>query len=90
MTAASVGTGAAILALAGLAVGVVVLGAVVALFHRVMTPAREIRRYADDILEAGLAIAGNVEGAGELRRTHELAGAVPGLATEYLRRREAA
>ena len=71
---------------AGLAAGVGVLGVVVGLFNRVMEPAREIDRYAADILDAGLAIARNLDGADELERTLELGGAVPGLALAYLDR----
>ena len=74
---------------AGLAAGVGVLGVVVGLFNRVMEPAREIDRYAADILDAGLAIARNLDGADELERTLELGGAVPGLALAYLHRLEA-
>ncbi|MDP9385070.1 MAG: hypothetical protein M3P50_07540 [Actinomycetota bacterium] len=70
----------------GLAAGVPVLGLVVALFGRVITPAKEIDRYAGDILDAGLAIASNLDGAEELARTHELGAAVPGLAVAYLQK----
>ena len=68
----------------GLAAGAGVLGVVVALFGRVMRPAREIDRYATDILDSGLAIARNLDGADELEQTTELARAVPGLALAYL------
>ena len=71
---------------AGLALGIPVLGLVVALFDRVFAPAVEIDRYASHILDAGLAISRNLEGAGELARTHELGAAVPGLALAYLER----
>ena len=74
----------------GLGVGIPVLGLVVALFARVMEPAVEIDRYAGDILDAGLAISKNLEGAEELARTHELGAAVPGLALAYLDRLGAA
>lgn len=70
----------------GLGAGAGVLGVVVALFARVMEPAAEIDRYADDILDAGLAIARNLDGADELARTLDLGGAVPGLALAYLDR----
>jgi len=70
----------------GLAAGVPVLGLVVALFEGVMRPAREIDRYADDILAAGLAISGNLEGLEQLDHTRELGAAVPGLALAYLER----
>jgi hypothetical protein len=84
VTALAISTGISILALVGLAVGLVVLVVVVALFNRIVYPAIQIRRYADDILEAGLGIARNVDGVDELGRTRDLAGAVPGLATRYL------
>ena len=71
---------------AGLGAGVGVLGVVVALFARIMEPAAEIDRYADDILDAGLGIARNLDGADELAQTLELGGAVPGLALAYLDR----
>ena len=71
---------------AGLALGVPVLGVVVALFQRVIQPAGEIDRYAGHILDAGLAISANLDGAEELARTHALASAVPGLALAYLDR----
>lgn len=74
----------------GLLAGVPVLGLVVALFQRVMTPAIEIDRYAHDILEAGSAVSRNLEGAEELARTSELGAAVPELALAYLDRLNAA
>jgi hypothetical protein len=81
---AAVSTAAAVLALIGLFLGLVIAVVVVALFNRVVGPALEIRRYADDILEAGVGIATNLDGLDELQRTRELAEAVPGLATAYL------
>ncbi len=86
MTVLAIGTGAAILAWIGLAVGVVVLAVVVALFNRVVEPALEIRRYSRDILDAGLAIAGNLDAVDELDRTRELGGAMPQLGGAYLKR----
>jgi len=73
-----------VLALIGLAIGVVVLVVVIGLFNRIMRPALEIKAYADDILEAGVGIARNLDGVDELGRTHALGSAVPGLATAYL------
>jgi hypothetical protein len=70
----------------GLGAGVPVLGLVVALFARVTRPAAEIDRYAQDILDRGLAISQNLEGLTELDRTHALATAVPGLAVAYLKK----
>ena len=74
------------LAWTGLAAGAGVLGVVVGLFDRVIGPAREIDRYAGDILDAGLAIARNLDGADELARSRELGAALPGLALAYLER----
>jgi len=68
----------------GLAAGVPVLGLVVALFDRVIGPAGEIDRYAQDILDAGLAISENLKGLEQLEQTHALATAVPDLAVAYL------
>ena len=70
-----------VLALLGLG-----LGLVVALFNAVLRPIGEIERYAADILEYGIGIAGNLDGVDEAVRTRELATAVPGLATAYLRK----
>ena len=74
------------LALVGLLVGLVVLLVVIALFDRVLRPAKEIDRYARDILTAGVGIATNLDGTDQLATTRELGGAVPGLAVGYLRK----
>jgi len=86
MTLVAIATGDAILAWIGLALGVVVLGAVIVLFMRVLRPAREIDAYATDILGAGVGIATNLDGVDELATTRTLGGAVPGLAVGYLRK----
>ena len=78
------------LAWIGLALGVVVLGVVVALLNRIVRPALEIKRYADDILAHGIGIARNLDGVDEAIRTRELATAVPALAVAYLRKLGAA
>jgi hypothetical protein len=70
----------------GLALGLVVATLVVALFNRIVRPALEIKRYADDILVGGIGIARNLDGVDEALRTRELATAVPGLAMAYLRK----
>ena len=49
-------------------------------------PAKEIDRYAKDILDAGMAISSNLDGLTELERTHALATAVPDLAVTYLKK----
>lgn len=86
MSLLAISTGAAILAWIGLALGLAVAVLVVALFNRVMRPLLEIDRYADNILDAGVKIATNLDDADELLRTRELATAVPGLAVTYLRK----
>jgi hypothetical protein len=67
-----------ILALLGLLVGAQVPLLVLVLLNRVLRPLREIRRYSDDILAAGLGIAANLDGVDEAARLHELATALPG------------
>ena len=79
-----------VLAWIGLALGLVILVVVVALFNRIVRPALEIKRYADHILTAGVGIARNLDGADQLVRTRELATAVPGLAVAYLKKLGAA
>jgi hypothetical protein len=81
-----VSTALVILAWIGLALGLVIAVAVVALFNQVLRPLREIERYADDILAAGVGIAKNLDGVDEAVRTRELATALPGLAVAYLRK----
>jgi hypothetical protein len=78
--------GVFVLALVGLALGLVVAGAVVLLFARIVRFLGEIDRYAADILEHGVGIARNLDGVDEAVRTRELAAAVPGLATRYLQK----
>jgi hypothetical protein len=80
----AVTTAQAVLAIVGLSLGLLVALLVVALFNRVVIPALEIKRYADDILDAGIGIAKNLDDADQIARTRELASAVPGLATAYL------
>lgn len=86
MTVLAVSTGIAILAWIGLALGGVVLVAVIALFSAITRPAREIDAYASDILTAGVGIATNLDAVDELATTRSLGGAVPGLAVGYLRK----
>ena len=75
-----------ILAWIGLALGLVVALVVVWLFDRVVRPALEIERYSRAILDAGLGIAGNLDGVDEAVRTRDLATTVPGLAVAYLQK----
>jgi hypothetical protein len=87
MTVLAISTGAAILAWVGLALGLAVAVLVVGLFNRVLGPALEIDRYAENILDAGVKIATHLDDVPEeLTRTRELATAVPGLAVAYLRK----
>jgi len=80
----AVSTGTAILSLIGLALGLVILLVVLALFNRVVRPALEIDRYARDILDGGIGIAKNLDAVDELARTRDLATSVPPLAVAYL------
>jgi len=84
MTPLAISTGAAILAFTGLALGLVIAVVVTALLHQVLRPVLEIKRYADDILEAGVGIARNLDDADQIVRTRELATALPPLAVAYL------
>ena len=84
MTLANVPAGEAILALVGLAIGLVLALVVVGLFNRIVRPALEIDGYARDILAGGIGIAKNVDAVDELARTRDLATAVPALAVAYL------
>jgi hypothetical protein len=86
VTLLAIGTAAAVLAWIGLALGLAVAILVAGLFNRVVRPALEIRRYADDILAAGLAIAHNLDGVDELAHTRRLAGKVPSLVGGYIER----
>ena len=80
----AVSTGTAVLSLIGLALGLLILLVVLALFNHVVRPALEISRYAEDILDGGIGIAKNVDGVDELAKTRDLAVSVPPLAVAYL------
>jgi hypothetical protein len=80
----AISTGIAVLALIGLALGLVILIVVLALFRRVLRPVSEIDRYATDILAGGVGIAKGVDGVDELAKTRQLATSVPPLAVAYL------
>ena len=75
-----------VLALLGLALGLAVALVVVVLFTRIVRHALEIARYADDILQHGVAVAMNLDGVDEAVRTRELATSVPPLAVRYLQK----
>jgi HAMP domain-containing protein len=74
-----VSTGVLVLAWIGIAALAVVGGLVHLLLNRVLRPLREIKRYSDEILAAGLAIARNLDGADEAVRTRDLARELPEL-----------
>ncbi len=69
----------------GNALGVaVVIPLVLVLMAGVMRPAREIARYADDILEHGVGLARNLEPVPALGRTRELVAEVTQHAVDYV------
>jgi hypothetical protein len=80
----AVSTGTAVLSLIGLALGLVILLLVLALFNHLLRPALEIHRYAKDILAGGIGIAKGVDGVDDLARTRDLVTSVPPLAVAYL------
>lgn len=61
------------LAVLGLLQGAVTLVIVAFLLNRVLRPIREIASYADETLQAGLAIARNLDDVGEAERIREQA-----------------
>jgi len=67
-----------VLACLGLFAGAHVALLVLILLERVHRPLREIKRYADDTLVAGLAIARNLDSVDEAARTRELVRTVAG------------
>jgi hypothetical protein len=74
-----VSTGALVLAWIGIAALALVGGAVQLLLNRVLRPLREIKRYSEDILTAGLAITRNLDGIDAALQTRELAQPLPEL-----------
>ena len=75
-----------ILAIIGLVLLLAVAVVVVILLESVRRPIEEIDAYASDILDGGVGIAKNLDAVDALAHTHELAGAVPGLAVGYLKK----
>ena len=63
----------------GLAALLGFVGQLVILLNRVLRPLREIKQNTDEILDYGLRIAKNLDGADEIVRTRELASALPDL-----------
>jgi hypothetical protein len=86
MSVLAISTGSAVLAWIGLVLLLVVAIVVWLLLENVRRPVAEIDKYATDILEAGVGIATNLDGAEQLVKTHALATAVPDLAVAYLRK----
>jgi hypothetical protein len=80
----AISIGIAILALIGLALGLVAAILVGALFNRIVGPATEIEGYASDILTGAQGISKNLNAVGELARTRDLAVSIPPLAVAYL------
>ena len=66
-----------VLAAIGLFIGAQVPVLVLILMNRVLRPLREIKANAEEILEYGLRIARNLDGADEAARLHALATALP-------------
>ena len=62
-----------VLAWLGVLVLLAVAVQVLVLLNRVLRPLLEIKSYADEILESGLWIARNLDGADEVVRTRDLA-----------------
>jgi len=85
MTLLAVGTAVAILALIGLAVGLVVLLVVIWLLNGVLTPLRKILADVQSAQTAPMLERG-VQGTDQLGRTRSLAESVPDLAVAYLQK----
>jgi hypothetical protein len=81
----AVSTAVAVLALIGLAIGLVVFFVVVGLLNGVLTPLRRILADVQDAQTAPLLERG-VQGVDQLDRTRRLADGVPGLAVAYLQK----
>ena len=73
--------GARASACAGLAAGASALAVAAALLHRTLTVTLEIRRYADEIAQAGEGIAGNTDLTAGLARLGALSAAIRAAAT---------
>lgn len=53
---------------------VLILPVVLTLLSRLMAPVKEIKAYADDVLEHGVALTGTLDAVPKLARTKELTG----------------
>ncbi|MDQ3849433.1 MAG: hypothetical protein M3296_02295 [Actinomycetota bacterium] len=81
----AVGTVVTVLALIGLAIGLVVLFVVIGLLTKVLTPLRKILRDVQSAQTATMLDQG-VKGADQLARTRQLAEGVPDLAVAYMQK----
>lgn len=63
---------------------IAVVPLVLLLANRVMRPALEIQRYADDILEHGVGLTENLEPVPAVAQTRELVGTAKELAVRYV------
>ena len=61
----------------------VVIPLVVFLANRVLRPVREIKAYADDVLEHGVALTGTLDAVPKLVETRQLTGACRKAVGEY-------
>ena len=61
-----------------------VVPTVLLLANRVIRPATEIKRYAEDILEHGVNLTGHLDPVPAVADTRDLVGAAKGLAVRYL------
>lgn len=61
----------------------VVIPLVVFLANRVLRPVREIKAYADDVLEHGVALTGTLDAVPKLVETRQLTGAARKAVGEY-------
>lgn len=62
----------------------IVVPVVLLLANRVLRLATEIRRYADDILDHGVALTGNLDPVPAVADTRDLVSAAKGLAVGYV------
>jgi len=85
MTALAVSAGVAILALIGLAIGLVVFAVVVFLLNGVLSPLRKILADVQDAKTVPMLEHG-VKGTDQLGRTQQLAQSVPPLAVAYMQK----
>ncbi|HUR84556.1 MAG TPA: hypothetical protein VMY78_04365 [Solirubrobacteraceae bacterium] len=83
MSLFAVSTGIAVLALIGLAVGLVVFGVVIALLQGVLSPLLKVLADVQDAKTAPMLEHG-VKGTDQLSRTQSLANSVPDLAVAYM------